>query len=167
MVCGVRDADVMDEDWVVPERRVNDLTCIDSPCRQCMAEVSDPERPFRRRSLGAVVVEGADHLAVDVQVPVAASLMSVRGIQRIDPLGYTVLASELGVAVIEGVRLGAVVPDLAPRVGAARQLRLAGQGICLLVDRVAVAREAKVIHYPAPEVPAPVGRGDLGKDRVP
>ena len=128
-----------------------------------MAEVPNSECPIRRSSFGTFVVEGADDPAVDIEVPVAATLVSVGDVQLIDPLGETVLAPELRIAVIECVGLDAIVADLAPGVCAAGELGLAGDRIGVLVDGVAIAREAKGVHIPAAKVPAPVGRGDPGK----
>ena len=129
MVRGVCDADVVDKDGVVAERRVDVLAYVGPLCRQRMAEVADAERPLRRGSLGPIIVEGAHHPAIDVEVAVAASHVAVQRIQGIDPLCESVLTPELRVAVIEGVRFDTVVSDLAPGVVATRQFGLIGQWI--------------------------------------
>ena len=152
--------DVVQQQRVVAERRVDEVLHVDAVRLHALAVVAGAELALGGCARGPVGVQGAHGLAVHAQVAVAAREVVARGLVEVGPLVAAVLAPELRVAVVEGVGHHVVVAHLVPGVVAAGQLRLLGLRRRLLVDPVAVRGQAEAVHAPAAEDAASVRRVD-------
>ena len=128
----------MQQQRVVAERRVDDVVLGDVRGGRALRVVADAEAALGGRAGRAVGVQRRADLPAGVQPAEAAREVVVRRVVEVHPLVQAVLAPELDVAVVVGVRDDAVVADLAPGVGVARELGLRGDRVLRLVDVVAV-----------------------------
>ena len=151
----------MEQQGVVAERRIDVLVDVDPVGSHATVVVADSEAALDSCARGPVEVQGAENLAVDVEVAVAAGVVPLGRLVEVRPLREPVLAPELGIAVVEGGGDYVIVTELMLGRGVAVQLRLLRPGRRLLVDRIAVGRQVKAVHRPATERAASVGGLDI------